>query len=64
MNMTVLALVAMICGPVKMNNVMIEAKTKNCYKDIIQCIDRKSNHRHDLLDHELVPIVEACVLEM
>jgi hypothetical protein len=57
--MNLFALVALMCGPINYTSKFTEAKIKNCYKEMITCVE----HRQ-VSNPKLEPAVEACILEM
>lgn len=57
--MSLFALVAFICGPIPYNTKASELKVKNCYKEMILCVEHKQ-----VESPGLEPAIEACILEM
>lgn len=58
--MTLLALIAMICGPIIQKDIVLGVQAKNCYKNLITCVEHKQ------IKPGLTPedAIQACVLEM
>ena len=58
--MSFIALVAMICGPVVQSDIMKKADAKNCYVQMITCVEHKMINPY----WKQEDAIRACVLEL
>lgn len=57
--MALLALISMICGPVVQKDIVEAVEAKNCYKNLILCVERKQLLPKVTVDDAIT----SCILE-